>query len=294
METSFKAHLMLILTALIAGLNYTISKLVMPDFVKPLSIVMSRGIVAIVIFSVIHFFYVKEPIKKKDYLRIFLAALFGIALNQMIFYEGLNLTTPINAALMMTGTPFIVLLISFLVIKEELNLYKITGVILGTAGTLLLLFGKGNTVKGLFIGDLFILINAISWAGFLVTAKPLMKEYNPFTILKWIFLLGFFMILPFGYKDFVSTNWSALTTEAWWAFAFIIVVATLCAYYLNAAVLKYVSPSVSGSYIYLQPFLAAFVAIAWGKDEFSLGKLIYLLIMLTGVYMISYKKKVSI
>lgn len=290
MKTSLKAHLMLFSTAAIAGLNYTISKLVMPDYVKPLAIVVSRGIVSIIFFSLIHFFFVKESIKRKDFGRIFLTAVFGIVLNQMIFYEGLNLTTPINASLMMTGTPFIVLLISFVVLKEELTIYKVMGVILGTLGTLLLLFSSGSSaLGGLFIGDLFILINAMSWAGFLVTVKPLLKEYNPFTILKWIFFLGFFMILPFGYTDFVSTDWGKLTTEVWWAFAFIIVVATLVAYYLNSAVMKYVDASVSGSYIYLQPFLAGAVAIAWGKDTFSFEKFIYLIIMLSGVYLISYK-----
>ncbi len=282
---------MLLLTALIGGLNFTISKLVMPEFVKPLSIVVSRGIVAIVVFSLIHFFFVKESIKKKDYVRLFLAAFFGITINQMMFYEGLSLTTPINASLMMTGTPFIVLLISFFVIKEELNFYKIGGIILGTAGTILLLMSADNgNVKGLFTGDILILINAISWAGFLVTVKPLMKEYNPFTILKWIFIIGFIMIIPFGYKDFSTTDWNALTLEAWWAFAFVIILATLLTYYINSAVMKYVNPSVAGSYIYLQPFIAAIVAIAWGKDCFSLEKLCYLTIILFGVYLVSYKK----
>ena len=282
---------MLLLTALIGGLNYTISKLVMPEFVKPLSIVVSRGIISIIVFSLVHFLFVKEVVKRKDYLRIFLAAFFGITMNQMMFYEGLSLTTPINASLMMTGTPFIVLLISFFVIKEELSFYKIVGIILGTTGTILLLLNAENSaIKGIFTGDILILINATSWAGFLVTVKPLMKEYNPFTILKWIFILGFIMIIPFGCKDFITTDWKNLTVEAWWAFAFVIIIATLLSYYINAAVMKYVDPSVAGSYIYLQPFIAAIVAIAWGKDSFSFEKLIYLTIIFLGVYLVSYKK----
>ncbi|HWZ22812.1 MAG TPA: DMT family transporter [Cytophagaceae bacterium] len=282
---------MLLLTALIGGLNYTISKLVMPEFVKPLSIVVSRGIISIIVFSLVHFLFVKEVVKRKDYLRIFLAAFFGITMNQMMFYEGLSLTTPINASLMMTGTPFIVLLISFFVIKEELSFYKIVGIILGTTGTILLLLNAENSaIKGIFTGDILILINATSWAGFLVTVKPLMKEYNPFTILKWIFILGFIMIIPFGYKDFITTDWKNLTVEAWWAFAFVIIIATLLSYYINAAVMKYVDPSVAGSYIYLQPFIAAIVAIAWGKDSFSFEKLTYLTIIFLGVYLVSYKK----
>ncbi len=281
---------MLIAAALIGALNYTISKMVMPEFIKPLAIVVTRGIVCIVIFSIIHFFFVKESIKKEDYLRIFLAALFGIALNQMTFYEGLNLTTPINASLMMTITPIIVLLISSIIIREKITFIKIIGVLLGSIGAALLILNSGQaSVKGLFSGDFLVFINAISWACFLVTTKPLMQRYNPFTILKWIFFLGFFMIIPFGYQDFITTDWKTLTSEAWGALAFVLVFATLVAYYLNSAVLKYVNPSIAGSYIYLQPLLASIVAISWGKDSFSFEKMGYLIIILSGVYLVSFK-----
>lgn len=284
---------MLFSGALIGGLNYSISKMVMPDFVKPLSIVVSRGIVSILVFGLIHFFWVKEKVETKDMGRIFLAALFGIAINQMSFYEGLNLTTPINASLMMTVTPIIVLLVSSMILKEEkINATKIIGVLLGTTGTVLLLLNSGRgTVEGLFTGDLLVLLNATAWACFLVTIKPLMHKYNPFTIVKWIFFLGFFMIIPFGYQDFIGTDWKALTPAAWWAFGFIIVFATLFNYYLNSAVLKYVNPSLAGSYIYIQPPMAAMIAIFMGKDTFDLEKSGYLIVILSGVYLVSMRKQ---
>jgi drug/metabolite transporter (DMT)-like permease len=293
MKTSFKAHLMLIMAALIGALNYTISKMVMPDFVKPLAIVLTRGITSILIFALIHLLFVREKIEKKDYGRIFLAALFGIALNQMTFYEGLNITSAINASLMMTITPIIVLIISSVIIKEKINATKIIGVILGSTGAALLITNSKQAapLKGFLSGDILVLINAISWACFLVTVKPLMQKYNPFTILKWIFFIGFFMILPFGYQDFIDTNWRGITSEAWWALAFVLFFATLFAYYLNSAVLKYVNPSIAGSYIYLQPLLASVIAIAWGKDFFSWEKFGYLIIILSGVYLVSFKNE---
>jgi len=282
---------MLFSTALIGGFNYSISKMVMPVYIQPSSIVVSRGIVSIFIFWGISFLFVNEKVEKKDMARIFLSALFGIALNQLLFYEGLNLTTPINASLMMTVTPIIVLIISSFIIREEkISITKIIGVLLGTTGTVLLLLHSGRgKVEGLFTGDILVLLNAIAWACFLVTVKPLMHKYHPFTILKWIFLLGFFMVLPFGYDDFIHTRWGSLTAEAWWAFGFIIFFATLCSYYLNSAVLKYVNPSIAGSYIYLQPLLAAFIAILWGKDRFDVEKLGYLVIILSGVYLVSFR-----
>lgn len=291
MKTSFKAHLMLTAGALIGAFNFTISKMVMPEFIKPLAIVLTRGILSTIIFTLIHYFFVKEAIKKEDYLRIFLSALFGIAINQMTFYEGLNLTTPINASLMMTITPIFVLLISSLLLKERITIIKIIGVLLGSIGAALLILHSGKaSVTGIFSGDFLVLINAICWACFLVTTKPLMQRYNPFTILKWIFLIGFFMVLPFGYQDFITTKWESLTMEAWGALAFVLIFATLFAYYLNSAVLKFVNPSIAGSYIYLQPLLASIIAITWGIDSFSFEKMGYLIIILSGVYLVNFRK----
>jgi drug/metabolite transporter (DMT)-like permease len=294
MKPLLKAHLMLISGALIGAFNYSISKIIMPHYISPMAVVVFRGMIAIVVFSVLHFLFVKEKLHKKDYPRIGLAAVFGIAVNQVFFYTGLNLTTPINASLMMTMTPIAVLLISSAVLKEKITLPKLLGVFLGTIGTVLLLLHSGRgAFEKLFAGDLMVLTNAVSWACFLVTVKPLMLQYHPLTILKWIFTLGFFLVLPFGYQDFMNTPWHHFTTEAWWALGFVIVFATLLAYYYNSAVLKYVNPSLAGSYIYLQPFLAALIAIAWGKDHFSFEKLVYLIIILSGVYLISFKNSVK-
>ncbi|HSZ24404.1 MAG TPA: DMT family transporter [Cytophagaceae bacterium] len=292
MKESFKAHLMLSMAALIGGFNFTISKIIMPGFLKPMSLVIIRGIISILVFSLLHFLFVKEKLQKKDYGRVFLASLFGIVINQITFYEGLNLTSPINASLMMTITPIMVLVVSSLSGKEKMSVTKILGVFLGTAGTiLLLLHSNRGPIRGLFAGDILVLINAVSWACFLVTVKPLMQEYNPLTILKWIFFLGFFLNLPFGYHDFATTNWNLMNAKELWAFAFIICFATLMAYYLNAAVLKYVNPSIAGSYIYLQPLLAGIIAIVWGKDSFNLEKLGYLTIILAGVSLVNFRNK---
>ncbi len=285
---------MLVFTTLIGGFNYTISKIVMPAYIQPSGIIVLRGIVCILVFGAIDIFFVKERVEKKDFGRLLLCALFGIAINQLMFYNGLNLTTPINASLMMTTSPIIILVISSLVLKERITFLKVAGLILGATGTILLLLHSGMGEKGdLLIGDIMVLINAISWGCFLVTVKPLMMKYNPFTVLKWVFFFGFFMVLPFGYHDFISVKWELMTYEAMWALAFVVIFATLFAYYYNAAVLKYVNTSIAGSYIYLQPVLAAAIAIAWGKDIFSLQKLAYSFLILSGVYLVSLRKNNS-
>ena len=53
-----------------------------------------------------------EKIAAKDHLRLAVCGLFGVATNQILFFEGLNLTSPINAAVIMTTNPVLVLVMS--------------------------------------------------------------------------------------------------------------------------------------------------------------------------------------
>jgi len=291
MNNSIKAHGMLFTTALIGGLNFTISKLLMPEYATPLAIVTSRGIITILFFGLIHYFFIKEKIQKKDYGRISLVSLLGVVINQLSFYEGLNLTKPINASLVMTITPLFVLLLSLSLKKEKFTILKLIGIIIGMIGSILLLLNSGSkNLTGFLNGDLLILINAICWASYLVLVKPLALKYHPITILLWMFSIGILFIFPIGYQDFMKTQWGQFTTTTWLAFGFVVLFATVISYTFNTFVLKYVNPSTAGSYTYLQPIIASIIAIAWGVDNFSIEKMSYLILILSGVYIISYKK----
>jgi drug/metabolite transporter (DMT)-like permease len=290
MNEQIKSHAILITTALIAGFNYSISKMVMPEFMSPSAIILLRVLSASVFFWMLSFIITekKEPIKK-DFIRILICAFFGIAANQLLFYEGLNLTTPINASLMMSSSPVLVLIISAFAIGEKITFSKILGIAIGACGAILLLINSKSMTNTLFLGDLLVLLNAASYAIFLVLVKPLMKTHHPITIVKWIFTLGFLMVLPFGLKDVNAVLWSELPTHALLSLLFIIIFATLIAYYLNVNVLQYVNPSVAGIYMYFQPVLASIIAISLGKDVLSLEKVIYSLFILLGIFLVSRK-----
>ena len=54
----------------------------------------------------------KEKIDRKDYIKFVIAAFFGVALNMLAFFKGLQFTTPINGSVIMVTTPIIVLVLS--------------------------------------------------------------------------------------------------------------------------------------------------------------------------------------
>lgn len=287
-------HFAILGANIIYGLNYSIAKDVMPAFIKPFGFIFCRVLGALFLFALVSLFY-KEKIEKKDFALLAICGFFGVAANQLMFFYGLNQTNPINAGIIMTSNPIMVLLAAAFILQTRITYTRIAGLILGISGALLiLLFNKGFSFGSeTWLGDLFILLNAMTYAIYLVLVKPLMSKYRPITVIKWVFLFGFLFVIPFGYHQFLEINWSEFTFDIWLKFSFVIIGATFLAYLLNVYGLKNLSPSTVSSYIYLQPLIAALFAVWVGKDSFTWIKLIAALLIFTGVYLVSKPAKIK-
>jgi drug/metabolite transporter (DMT)-like permease len=283
----WQAHLAVFTANVIYGANYSIAKTVTPLYIKPFGFIVLRAWVATCLFWLAGFFFPYQKIRKADWGRLVLCAAFGVAINQLLFFKGISLTSPINAGLMMISNPIFVLIIAFVLLKEAITLKHITGIVLGITGcALLILYGaKGNLTQSSPAGDLCILINAFSYAVYLVIVKPLMKVYHPVTIMKWIFLLGSVMVLPFGYSEFSQVHWSQFDNSLWMATAFVVIGSTFLAYLFNTLGLVTLSAGVVSIYIYLQPLLAAGFAILCGKDTLHWIHLVAAVFIFSGVYL---------
>jgi len=287
----WKVHLTLFTVNLIYGANYTIAKEVMPAYIKPYGFVLLRVICATALFFMVHALWVKEKVDRKDLPRMFLCGLFGVALNQLLFLKGLDLTTPINASLMMITAPISVLLIAVVMRVERLSLSKLSGVMLAALGAFIVIYyGKHYAgSQGSFLGDIYVLINAASYAMFLVLAKPLMNKYNPFTIITWVFAFGLILVAPAGWHEFTQVHWQ-MPFSAVLCVAYVVVGATFFAYLLNVSALNKVDPSLVGIYIYSQPVIASIIALAFGKDELNWAKVLAMAFIFTGVYLVSERE----
>lgn len=258
MHRTTRAHLSLFAVNFIYGVNYVVAKGLMPNVIGPSGFIVLRAIGATFLFWLLRAFG-PERVHRSDMLRLALCAVFGVALNQLMFFHGLMRTTPLNASIIMVATPILVLVLAAVLIGERVTRRKVLGVALGAAGALTLIFLKptGSMAGASTWGDLFILINATSYGLYLVLVKPLMRKYAAVTVMAWSFLLGLVLVLPFGWSELMAVHWSALSTPVWWALGFVVVMVTFVAYLLNTWALGVVSPSVVGTYIYMQPILAA-------------------------------------
>jgi drug/metabolite transporter (DMT)-like permease len=292
--TNLLAHIALFSVQLLYAANFTIAKEVMPNFVLPKGIIFMRISFGLIAFWLVHLLFIKaKEINLKDIPLLILCGIFGAAVNQICFFVGLNWTKPINASIIMLITPIIVFVGAVLFFKESYRKVNIVGIIIGCLGAGLLI-GYGQDISfssnGL-IGDIYVLVNATSYSIYLLIARPLLLKYHPVVIMKWVFTFGFFFALPFTYHDFIVTDWQAIPSPIWAAIAYILIGATFTTYLFNSYALRNVSPKTVGAYIYLQPILAVIIAIAAGKDQLTILKLITGILIFTGVYLASKKKK---
>jgi len=283
------AHLSVLTANLIYGANYSIAKEVMPEYIEAFGFIFIRVWVTAIIFFVLSGFSGNEAVEKKDFARLFLCAVFGVAVNQLLFFKGLDLTSPINASLMMTTNPIMVLIVASVLIRERVTFRKVAGIITGIVGaSTLLLWGKTASFSSASaLGDFFILINSLSWGVFLIIVKPLMQKYKTVTVMKWVFLFGSVLVFPFGWEQFKAIEWNSFDTNVWMGVFYVVIATTSVAYMLNTFALVNLSPSTVSAYIYLQPLFATFIAILIGKDQLNILHIVSATLIFTGVYLVT-------
>ena len=278
------------------GANHVLAKGVMPRYLSPNVFILFRIAGATMLFWLVKTIIARnEKVEKKDLAKIALCALFGVTVNQLFFFHGLNLSSSINSGIYMSINPIIVVILSMLILKERITFIRGFGVVLGTTATILLTLtastGKGDSS----LGDLFLFINAVSYAVYLVMAKPIMARYSPLTVITWVFTFGliYVFLFPPTLYDVVHTNFEVIPSDAWAKILYVIVGVTFMTYLLTMYGLKYLSPAMSSVYIYFQPMLViafAYLFLYLGMaDDYTqtitFEKLGYMLLIFLAVYL---------
>ncbi|PWL32579.1 MAG: EamA/RhaT family transporter [Fluviicola sp. XM-24bin1] len=290
-----KAHLALFLVNALYGANHVVAKDVMAGEMEPNAFIFFRAAGAVLLFWLVKSIFVKEKVARKDLFLMALCGLFGVALNQLFFFNGLNLTSSINTGIIMTVNPILVVILSYFILKEKITWRKSVGILIGATGAVLLTLTGASGATDSAIGDLFIFINAASYAMYLVLVKPLMARYKPVTVITWVFTFGlcYVAMYPPSLMEVSQMDFSAISGTEWGVIVYVIIGVTFLTYLLTVYGLQYVSPAVSSAYIYLQPVLVMFFAVffsamGWAEDytdSISWEKIGYMLLIFVGVFL---------
>jgi drug/metabolite transporter (DMT)-like permease len=281
---------------MIYAVSFTVAKEVMPLYIKPYGFILLRVSGATILFWIAGTFIKKESIDNRDFVRIILASVFGIALNMLAFFKGLSLTTPISASVIMITSPILVLTFSTIILKEKATKKKLAGILIGMLGAILLIvYGqKINMTENEMLGNLLVLLNAASYALYLILIRNLSQKYHPLTFAKWFYLFGLFMVIPFSYKELGEVDWQNIPGFAIQKIAFIVVFTTFLTYMFNLLAIRQLKPTTLSIFIYLQPVFATIYALMVGSDELNNIKLAASVLIFIGVYLVTRKPKESL
>ena len=289
MNDTQKAHLALFTTTLIFGFAYNIVKSLMPVMLSPMQLIFIRLLGGMLIFWLFQRLFVPEKVERKDLIMLAVCGMFGFALNQTLFYEGLNLSTPLDASLIHVLNPILVMVFASVLIGEKVTWKKAGGIALGASGVLILvLYGRQMSFTGTHsLGNILIFINMVFYALYLVLIKPLIGKYHTTTILKWVSFFGFIFVFPLSIKPALEINFAAISFIAWLGIIYIIVLNTFVAYLLINYALRSVSTTVVSYYSYLQQVIAGIMSVTVGQGGITVPKIIAALLIFSGVWVVN-------
>jgi drug/metabolite transporter (DMT)-like permease len=197
-----------------------------------------------------------------DLARLLGLSLLGVIVNQLLFLEGLSRSTAVNAGLLMTVIPVVTVVLAASLGHEGLGRRRVAGLLLSVTGVLVLFLGRGAQLGGAstLTGDLMMTANAVSYAVYLVLAKPVLARLPQLVVVAWLFLFGA-LIVPWFTR---AADWAppSASSRHWLALGGILLFPTVLAYLLNTVVLARTHAGTTAIYIMLQPFVAAVLGIA--------------------------------
>jgi drug/metabolite transporter (DMT)-like permease len=179
------------------------------------------------------------------------------------------------------------------VLKERFTFFKALGLALGIGGSVLIIMQKeaGQQGSDYLMGDMLIVLNAIAYAIYFILVKPLMETYSPLHVIRWIFTIGFVMMLPFGWNQVAEINWQVMHWQHYLAILVIAIPGTFFAYYFNAYGIQHIGAGITGTYIYTQPVFTVLIAVLFLDESFTWQKALAAMLIFSGVYLVSFRKQ---
>jgi len=295
-SSNWKAHVAVLLTNIFFGANFSAVQYIARRGVPPFGLNVIRvGVSSILFWLLLFFFPQRKWIKKEHVPRFLLCSITGVVINQLLFIKGLTLTLSIHASLLILVTPIFITFIAAWLGHESVNVFKLLGLLLGIAGSIILVVQKESTGSGsnILLGNILIILNAISYAFYFVLVKPLMKEYHPFEVIRWVFTIGFVFMLKIGWNEFFSIQWSTLTAADYVVLSTIVFLATFLAYLFNLYGITHLGASITGAYIYTQPIFAGLMAVFVMHERLTIQKIIAATLIVCGVLLVNKRTKTS-
>lgn len=253
--------LFLIIANAIWGASFPVYKWALSD-IPSLTFVFLRFYLAALIL--LPFVYKDLKINREDWKNLFLLSFIGITISISLLILGLKLSSSINAPIIMSSGPVVLIIGSLFYLKEKLKRKVVLGTLVSLAGVLIIVilpvFKEG--LDGSIAGNLFLVGAAITSVIHALLLKKVMPKYKPLVIAFWQFLIGSLPLLPFFFIELNQTHWTAnINMKVVIGIFFGAVLATAIAHSIYAYGIKFIKASEVGVFTYVDPIATIVIAV---------------------------------
>ncbi|MDW8363061.1 MAG: DMT family transporter [Myxococcales bacterium] len=223
----------------------------------------------------------------RDTLRAALLGVLGVFLNQVLFLHGLERTTAVRATVLVTTIPVFTALVAVAARRERASGAVAAGIGCALLGILVLVGPAALTdARGAVVGDALVALNSLSYAVYLVFVRDLVERHGGLRVVAVAFCAGTLLALPVGTAPLVRALGSAPPDALGWL-AYVVAIPTVFTYVANAWALRRVPSSTVASFVFLQPLIAALLAVPLLGERVGLDLLVSGTLVLAGVALVT-------
>lgn len=188
----------------------------------------------------------------------------GVFVNQACFLAGLRRTSAIHATVLIATIPLFTAIFAVLTGRERFRPRLAQGIALSTLGLVAVVRPDAAALaSGSLVGDALVVVNCAAYGMYLALARDLVVAHGGAAVVRWAFFGGAMLALPVGLPSLVHTL-TVIPPRAAGALGYVVLVPTAFAYAANAWCLGRMPASMVSVFIYLQPLLAAALALTAG------------------------------
>jgi len=265
-------------------------KVAMEAFAPPAVLVWRLGVGSAVLLGLASWLYGRGAWPPaRELLPIARLSLFGIAINQWLFLEGLSRSTAVNAGLLMTVIPVATTAFAAALGHETLGARRAAGIALSVTGVAILFGTRGARLGGgTALGDGLLVLNTLSYSLYLVLAKPVLRRTPHLVVVAWMFVASA-LVMPWF---FTHLDWAPAHAggRQWWGLAGVLVFPTVLAYVGNTVVLSRTRASTTATYVMLQPVITSVLGVVLLGEAFGPWLLVVATCVLGGLWLVSARR----
>jgi drug/metabolite transporter (DMT)-like permease len=282
-------HLALVVVQILFGLHYGAAKIVLAELPPRAWASLRAAGAALLLLALVRATGRKLSGGHRTLAQIALLSLLGVVVNQLCFVEGLARTTTLHSALINTTIPVATLLFAATLGRERLHWRRILAISSATLGVLFIIQPwAASSAPAMQIGDGLTLLNALSYALFLVLSKPTLDRADPLPATAALLACGAVGLLLPGAGSLAATDLTQVQSTTWALAVGIIVGPTALAYLLSYWALRRVDASAVAFYVFLQPLLAVLLGILVLGERPSVHFFVGALAVGLGVWLIAH------